>query len=190
MRDINKNEKEMLSEVRTYSVYEYLLERLGIDKFKNQQVEGNYLITYTDKSYHGSPNYDEYKKVLTNYEASTISCLIDLKEDMKKTSAKEELAKIESEKSYLDSSLVSLKEILGEDCYNPSIHGAVTSIIIYEEMTKMGPEVKAELYFAHSNSKTICWTNIDQRNSYSSGINGYTYILDERPQVKSICKLV
>jgi len=61
--------------------------------------------------------------------------------------------------------------------YEPTKHGAVTAIKIYykEDRTPM-----ADLAFCFGGKTTIEWTNVEQRNAYKKGINGYTFIFDER----------
>lgn len=61
--------------------------------------------------------------------------------------------------------------------YEPSKDGAITAIRIYymNDRTPM-----ADLAFAFGGMATIEWTNVVQRESYKSGINGYTYVFDER----------
>lgn len=62
--------------------------------------------------------------------------------------------------------------------YNPRKDGAVVAIRIFNEHGKVFP--KAELAFAFGGIDTIEWTDQSQRAPYIAGINGYTFILDER----------
>lgn len=61
--------------------------------------------------------------------------------------------------------------------YNPTKDGAVVAIRIYE---KEDATPLAELAFAFGGSTVIEWTNVTHRNRFKSGINGYTFIFDER----------
>jgi len=61
--------------------------------------------------------------------------------------------------------------------YIPSKDGAVTAIRIYYENDRTS---MAELAFAFGGTATIEWTNVDERNIYLSGMNGYTFVFDER----------
>lgn len=61
-------------------------------------------------------------------------------------------------------------------CYDPNDKGMITAIRIYNE----GTEVCADLAFAYGGSTTIVWTDYEEREKYSFGINGYTVIYDER----------
>ena len=62
--------------------------------------------------------------------------------------------------------------------YNPRKDGVITAIRIYNDKGKIFP--MAELAFAFGGKATIEWTNPEQRKSYKDGINGYTFIFDER----------
>lgn len=63
--------------------------------------------------------------------------------------------------------------------YDPIIHGAVEAIrIFYSENATM--DVLAELRFCFGGTTIIEWTNPDEREKFSDGINGYTLFLDER----------
>ena len=63
--------------------------------------------------------------------------------------------------------------------YDPIIHGAVEAIrIFYSENATM--DVLAELRFCFGGTTIIEWTNPDEREKFTDGINGYTLFLDER----------
>ena len=63
--------------------------------------------------------------------------------------------------------------------YDPARDGAVVAVRIY-----YGGDVcftpMAELAFAFGGTVTFEWTNVNLREYYSKGINGYTFIFDER----------
>lgn len=63
--------------------------------------------------------------------------------------------------------------------YDPRKDGDVVAIRIFNN-----PEnpysPNAELAFAFGGSEVIEWTNPSQRAQYIAGINGYTFIFDER----------
>ncbi len=61
--------------------------------------------------------------------------------------------------------------------YEPSKDGAITAIRIFYENDRTS---MAELAFAFGGTVVIEWTNVDQRNTYKKGINGYTFVFDER----------
>jgi len=61
--------------------------------------------------------------------------------------------------------------------YDVNKQGPITAIRITEEGSSLP---QAVLVFAHGGSVTITWTNIEQREKYAEGINGYTLIYDER----------
>lgn len=69
------------------------------------------------------------------------------------------------------------KIIKPKNSYNPLIDGGITAIRIFE---KNGGLPQAELIFAFGKRRTINWVNIEERKLYEPGINGYTFILDER----------
>ena len=69
--------------------------------------------------------------------------------------------------------------------YDPSKQGAIVAIRIYED----GPNSMAELAFAFGGTTIIDWCNIRHREVYSIGIDGYTFIFDQRPKM-SFDKLV
>lgn len=62
--------------------------------------------------------------------------------------------------------------------YDINRYGAVNAIRIYEEEDNFFP--KADLKFVSGDIITICWTSPSERDEYLPGINGYTYIFDER----------
>lgn len=62
--------------------------------------------------------------------------------------------------------------------YEPTYDGAVIAIRIYYRQNRAVP--MADLIFAYGGMETIEWTNVEQRNEYMKGINGYTFIFDER----------
>ena len=70
--------------------------------------------------------------------------------------------------------------------YDPSKQGCITAIRIYNEDNAKS---MAELAFAFGGTTTIDWCNIRHREVYDIGINGYTFIFDERPRM-SFNKLV
>jgi len=61
--------------------------------------------------------------------------------------------------------------------YDPTKDGVITAIRIYygKNRTSM-----ADLAFCFGGKVTIEWTNIAHRETYQKGINGYTFIFDER----------
>lgn len=59
--------------------------------------------------------------------------------------------------------------------YDPTIDGAVVAIKISDTLP-----VKATLAFAFGGTVEIEWDRVDQRETYSAGINAYTVIYDER----------
>jgi hypothetical protein len=63
--------------------------------------------------------------------------------------------------------------------YDPKRDGGVIAIRIYEEE---GNEThpQADLVFAFGGTRTITWTNMEERESFHEGINGYTVFFDER----------
>jgi hypothetical protein len=61
--------------------------------------------------------------------------------------------------------------------YEPSKDGAVTAIRIYYKNDRIP---MADLAFAYGGMVTIEWTNPIQRETFKSGMNGYTLIYDER----------
>lgn len=63
--------------------------------------------------------------------------------------------------------------------YDPEKHGIVTAIRIYEEYPN-SQNVKADLALYFGGLVTIDWLNPEHRERYKKGINGYTYIYDER----------
>ena len=67
-----------------------------------------------------------------------------------------------------------------EEVYSPQTHGAIEAIRIF--MDENGITPMAELAFAYGGTATICWVNTYEREIYKDGINGYTYIYDERPK--------
>lgn len=62
--------------------------------------------------------------------------------------------------------------------YNPMKHGVVTAIKIYYADDNSTP--MADLAFSFGGKETIQWTNVVQKEEYAKGINGYTFIFDER----------
>lgn len=65
--------------------------------------------------------------------------------------------------------------------YNPLRDGAVLAIRIYFAEGSCNP--MADLVLAYDHKKvTIDWVNVEQREMYEAGINGYTLIYDERPK--------
>ena len=70
--------------------------------------------------------------------------------------------------------------------YDPSKQGCITAIRIYNDDSNNS---MAELAFAFGGTTTIDWCNTRHRDVYAIGINGYTFIFDERPRV-SFDKLV
>lgn len=71
--------------------------------------------------------------------------------------------------------------------YDPPKDGAITAIRIYFMHDRIP---MADLAFAFGGMATIEWTNVVQRENYKSGINGYTYVFDERekPDFNSFVK--
>lgn len=67
-----------------------------------------------------------------------------------------------------------------EEVYSPKTHGAIEAIRIF--MDENGITPMAELAFAYGGTTTICWVDTYERDIYKDGINGYTYIYDERPK--------
>ena len=61
--------------------------------------------------------------------------------------------------------------------YSPEKHGIVTAIRIFYEKDR---QPMAELTFCFGGTDIIEWTNVNQREKYSKGINGYTFFFDER----------
>lgn len=61
--------------------------------------------------------------------------------------------------------------------YNPAVDGGITAIRIRGFNPPM-----ALLAFANGGTVSIEWTDIEERQKYAPGINGYTYIYDERIQ--------
>lgn len=64
--------------------------------------------------------------------------------------------------------------------YDPSKQGCITAIRIYNDDNNNS---MAELTFAFGGTTRIDWCNIRHREVYSIGINGYTFIFDERPRM-------
>jgi len=65
--------------------------------------------------------------------------------------------------------------------YDPSEMGAIVAIrLFYDEYRS----VMAELAFAYGSTHTTEWTDIAQRRAFQIGINGYTFIFDERDVAK------
>lgn len=62
--------------------------------------------------------------------------------------------------------------------YDPLRDGAVVAIRIYGTGSP-----KAVLAFAFGGSVEIEWSVVSEREKYKSGINAYTYIFDERPEM-------
>jgi len=62
--------------------------------------------------------------------------------------------------------------------YNPQKDGAVVAVRIFEDGGSLFP--KAEMAFAFGGTEIIEWTNSEQRTPFLRGMNGYTFIFDER----------
>ena len=60
--------------------------------------------------------------------------------------------------------------------YNVKKDGVVDAVRIY---TDEYATPYADLILAFGGERTICWTNVEQRNEYLQGINGYTLFYDE-----------
>jgi hypothetical protein len=65
--------------------------------------------------------------------------------------------------------------------YNQYQDGSVKAIRIYYADNGISP--MADLILAYGGKITIQWDNIEQREIYSKGINGYTLYYDEREKV-------
>lgn len=63
--------------------------------------------------------------------------------------------------------------------YDPKKDGAVVAIRIFED-TNNPWSPKAEIAFAFGGTAMIEWTCPDEREPFLAGINGYTFIFDER----------
>jgi hypothetical protein len=68
--------------------------------------------------------------------------------------------------------------MIGKFSYEPSKNGVVTAIKIYYADDNSTP--MADLAFLFGGKETIQWTNVVQKEEYAKGINGYTFIFDER----------
>lgn len=64
--------------------------------------------------------------------------------------------------------------------YDPSKQGSITAIRIFYDDARNS---MAELVFAFGGTEIIEWTNVRQREVYEIGINGYTFVFDERPNM-------
>ena len=67
-----------------------------------------------------------------------------------------------------------------EEAYDPNEHGMITHVHIYNQYTKEGFCVKAELTFSFGFFKTITWNDPNERKFYLTGIDGYTFFIDDR----------
>ena len=67
---------------------------------------------------------------------------------------------------------------MAEFKYNPTEHGVITAIKIFEGDDGHTP--MATLAFAFGGTATIEWANVEQREAYASGINAYTLMYDMR----------
>lgn len=61
--------------------------------------------------------------------------------------------------------------------YDVMRDGTVVAVRIYEGK---GGMPYAELILAFGGRRTICWVDVNHRNTYAPGITGYTYFYDER----------
>ena len=68
------------------------------------------------------------------------------------------------------------------ESYNPREYGAVVAIRIFYDYDNFGYTPMAELAFAFGGTEIIPWDEPAERERFSAGINGYTYIYDERPK--------
>jgi len=133
--------------------------------------------------YEDAVNNDVYKKYIEYLTAET-----EILKNMTETE-KEIYYEDHEYDVYNYCDIIEINVIGTNDIYNPSVNGAVVAMRIFFGNDRVP---MAELAFAYGGTQTIEWTNVDQRMVYSSGINGYTLIYDERDkadfqsQVRSI----